>query len=171
MTRKLDQFAQVFEAADRIRDGAAFDAEDDIIGAFLDHIDHPLPIHNTVTAGAAHRGAGDLAALCTALLHGNILGVQVDEAVNHVTQPFVCIIRSSQEGIAGVVIDPDSRGFHQVVDAIQSLEGFAVLLVRFQTDLDSVSLGNQWRLPSACRSSGCNPSPWWSTRAWGLHRC
>ncbi len=65
----LDQFAQIFKTTDGIGDGAAFDAEDNIIRAFLDQIDHPLPIHHAIAAGAANRGAGDLAALGATLLH------------------------------------------------------------------------------------------------------
>ncbi len=118
---RLDQFAQVFKTANRIGNGAAFHTEDYIVGALPDHLDHPLPVHNAISAGAAHRCAGHLAAFRTALLHGNIFGMQVDEAVNHVTKPIVRIIRTGQEGVAGIVIDPDRWGFHQVVDTIQSL--------------------------------------------------
>ena len=58
----------MLKTADGIRHIAAFDAEDDVVRAFLDDLDHTLPIHHAVAAGAAHRRAGDLAALCAALL-------------------------------------------------------------------------------------------------------
>ncbi len=140
--QRLDQFAQVFKTADRIGNGAAFHTEDNIVGALLDHIDDLFPIDHTITASAANRGAGNFTAFLAALRHADILGVQVNKSVYHVTQPFISIVCSSQEAIPSIIVDPDSRGFHQVVDAIQTFERLAVLLVGFQTDLDAISFGN-----------------------------
>jgi hypothetical protein len=49
----------VFDAFFGLRDGAAFDGENDITGAALADLNDAFPVDDTFTAGAADGGAGD----------------------------------------------------------------------------------------------------------------
>jgi hypothetical protein len=52
-------------------------------------------------------------------------------------EPIVGVIGSGQVTVPGVVIDPNRRRFHQIINTVQALKRFAILLMRLQADLDA----------------------------------
>ncbi len=97
----------MFATPNRIRNCAAFDAEYDICRAGFDNVDHPLPIHDSIPTGATDRRVGHLALFRIALRITNILGMQMNQAILHVAQPFVSICGTRQIAIARVVVYVD----------------------------------------------------------------
>ena len=76
------------------------------------------------------------------MLNGNVLGVEVNQALGHSFQPCINIL-SRQVGIPSVEIDSDRRRIHQIVDAVQTIRCFGVLGVTLQADLDTPSLRHE----------------------------
>src|ERR1039458_3271186 len=127
-------------------DGAALHGEHDVARAVLaDDLDDFGPVNHSITAGAAHRRAGDLATLGAALLDGDVLGVQVHQPFDHALQPLVGIL-PAQEGVAGVEVDADAGALDQSLDAVQAVGMFAVLLVALDANEDAARLGYLGRL-------------------------
>ena len=101
--------AQVLQALGRLHGGAALDGEDDVAGALAaDDVDDPRPVEHALAAGAAHGRAGDLAAFRIGVGVGDVLGVEVDEAISDPFQPRVDVV-AAEIGIAGVEVDADGR--------------------------------------------------------------
>ena len=78
----------MFDAAAGLFDRAAFHAENDIARAGTADGDHGRPVDDSLAAGAAHGGSGNLAAFGVGLCDGNVFGVQVDEAILDVFEPL-----------------------------------------------------------------------------------
>src|ERR1035441_2014217 len=136
----LEQRLQMLDGALGLLDGAALHGEHDVARAVLaDDLDDLGPVNHSVAACAADRRAGDLTALRAALLDGDVLGVQVHEALHDALQPLVGIV-SAQEGVASIEVDADAGALDQALDAIQAVGVLAILLVALDADEDAARL-------------------------------
>ena len=93
------------QAAGGLRFGPTLNGEDATKVPRAQNPNHALPINNPITAGAAHRRAGDLASLRVRMFHGNVLGMHVHQKVQHGAQPLVRV-SSGQVHVSRVVVHP-----------------------------------------------------------------
>src|SRR5690348_6716598 len=99
-------------------DCPAFDGHDDVAFCLAAYPDDLRPINHTITTGAANRCAGHFAAFRGRLLYRNVFGVQMNEAANDFSQPFVRVV-PTKITVAGVEINADSGTFHEFVNPVQ----------------------------------------------------
>jgi hypothetical protein len=85
----------MLEGTFRLLDRSALDRKNHVPLRLPADADDPCPVNHTVAAGASDGGAGHLAALAGRLLRGDVLGVQVDQAVEDPFQPWVGIVSIS----------------------------------------------------------------------------
>ena len=132
------------DAPGRLIDGAAFDAENDVLWNCLADRNDLRPINDAVAAGATDRCARYGAALGVGLLHRNILGVQMNEFVLDLFEPNIRVL-TGKVGISRIKIGADGRRTGQGNDLVVQIRFHGVLLVRFDADLDSTWFGNERR--------------------------
>lgn len=130
----------MFDAFFGLGNRAAFDGENDIAWAALADLDDAFPVDDTFTAGAAYGGSGDFTAFGVGLADGDVLGVEVDEAVEDMFEPGVGVV-AAEVAVTGIEVDSDGGVFYQVIDAVESIGEFAVLLVGFDADEDVSGVG------------------------------
>src|ERR1700756_651374 len=87
--------------------GVAFNREDQVPWSGFANLDDLAPIKNPVTACDAQHSI-DLAAHRCGNLRRNLLGVNGNNAVDHIGQPRLRIV-ATQEGISRVKVDADGR--------------------------------------------------------------
>ena len=79
----LNELAQMLQASGGLLGCPAFDAEDYVSRAFvLNGLNDPVPLQNAVTTGTTHRRTGHLAAFGVRVLHGDVLGVEVNQPLD-----------------------------------------------------------------------------------------
>lgn len=105
------------EASLGLVDRAAFDRHDNVSRAPSEDFNNPFPIEHPVPTRTADRCAGYLAPFRLAMFDGDVLGMEMDEAIEHSFQPGIGVL-ARQVGIAGVQIDADARGFDQAPDSV-----------------------------------------------------
>jgi len=70
---------------------STFNTENDLFTARFYNINHPFPVHYTITAGASNWCTCDLSTFSIALQQADIFGMKVNKPVFNAFEPFVNI--------------------------------------------------------------------------------
>jgi hypothetical protein len=137
-----EEILQVLDAAFSLGDGAALDGEDDVARGAAANLDDASPIDDAVAAGAADGGTGDFAAFGIGLFNGDVLRMEVDEAIEDMFEPGVGVV-AAEVTVAGVEVDAECGALDETEDAVEAVGMFRVLLVRFESNEDSPGFSDE----------------------------
>ena len=122
----------MLKAPHRLINGSAFHGEDNILSCGFNYINYPLPVNNSVTAGASNRRSGYFSAFSITLFHADILCMEVHKSVLDSFKPLIYVRTAGKIAVACIKIYPDCRRLNKIINTVKAVRGFAVLLMRFE---------------------------------------